>query len=445
MTPDTTRPSARPTPEWFANGVVYQIWLRSFTPEGTLAAAAKRLGSIAELGANLVYLSPVMLADPDPRREFWSVRQCASVAQNPRNPYRTSNFNRIDPEYGTEADLRAFLAEAHRAGLKVLMDLVYHHTGPTCDLLSRPGFYQLGEDGKPLCNSWHFLRLNLANAELRRYFMDDMRHWLSCGADGFRFDVSGAVPLDFWEEARRTLGKEKADLIMVAENEGLAEEQALAFDASYSFGWYDRLRQVVVEGADAAVLREHHDRLEAAYPRGSRFLRYSDNHDLHRADVVFGEAASRALTVLHFSMDGIPFLYNGQEIGDTTPQDLFSHWPVRWETSGTPTAKAKREFVRKCCAVRRGPDSPATADFAWIENDRADSVLCFRRREGKRAWFTAINLRNRPVQIRLASRAEDPHGFRDLLDEGKEIALGAEGRLDLPSFGAVWGIQKARG
>ena len=97
---------ARKSPEWLTRGVIYQVWLRTITPQGTLKAACKRLPDIADLGATIVYLSPVQLQDDDPRRQFWSPRQQKSPTNNPRNPYRVKDYDQIDPEYGTEADLK---------------------------------------------------------------------------------------------------------------------------------------------------------------------------------------------------------------------------------------------------------------------------------------------------------------------------------------------------
>jgi glycosidase len=119
---------------------MYQIALRSFTPEGTLFAAMKRLPSVAELGVTVIYVCPLALADDDPRQEYWSPRQKASGTNNPRNPYRIKDHGRVDPEYGTEADLRDFVAAAHDLNLRVLLDLVYFHCGPTSVLADKPGF-----------------------------------------------------------------------------------------------------------------------------------------------------------------------------------------------------------------------------------------------------------------------------------------------------------------
>ena len=140
--------SVRPAPEWLTHGVIYQIWLRAFTPEGTLEAAKARLPEVASLGATIVYLPPVYLQDDDMRREFWSSRQRSCGANNPRNPYRVKDYDLIDPEYGTEDDLKAFIAEAHRLGLRVLMDLVYFHCGPTCVLAERGFLKQMRRENR---------------------------------------------------------------------------------------------------------------------------------------------------------------------------------------------------------------------------------------------------------------------------------------------------------
>jgi 1,4-alpha-glucan branching enzyme len=105
--------SARRGPKFLDRAVIYQIWMRSFTPEGTLAASAKRLRHIAELAATIAYLGPINLMS----------RQGGYT-----NPYRIKDYYAIDPKHGTEEDLRAFTTEAHRLGLKAMMDIDCYHT-----------------------------------------------------------------------------------------------------------------------------------------------------------------------------------------------------------------------------------------------------------------------------------------------------------------------------
>jgi len=252
---------ARPAPEWLAKGVIYQIWLRSFTPEGTLKAAAARLPQIADLGATIIYLPPIQLSDPDMRPEFWSKRQKQSGTNNPRNPYRIADYNRIDPEYGTDDDLRGFIAAAHGLKLHVLMDLVYFHCGPTSDLMGREGFIQRDATGKAATGSWNFPRLNFESPGLREYLWANMERWAKdFGVDGFRCDVSDQVPLDFWEEARARLTPIRPDLVILAEGQR-KEDQVKAFDINYSFSWLGAVHAVFMKGQPASSLRALWERM----------------------------------------------------------------------------------------------------------------------------------------------------------------------------------------
>ena len=148
-------------PAFLRQSVIYQINLRTFTPEGTLKAAEKRLPHVASIGVDIVYLCPVVLADDDPRPEFWSERQRKSGCNNPKNSYRISDFYAIDPEYGTDADLKDFVAAAHRLGLRVLLDLVYFHCGPSAVFLKEhPDFVMRAQDGSAENGFWCFPKLN---------------------------------------------------------------------------------------------------------------------------------------------------------------------------------------------------------------------------------------------------------------------------------------------
>jgi len=148
---------ARPTTDAVSQGVIYQINPRAFTEEGTLNAAAQKLPKLAELGVTIAYLCPVFVSDDDMRQEFWSPRQKASGMNNPRNPYRMKDFYHVDPEYGTDEDLKAFVEAAHASGLKVMLDMVYLHCGPTAVFIeSRPDFVKRNAQGKIENAGWSF-------------------------------------------------------------------------------------------------------------------------------------------------------------------------------------------------------------------------------------------------------------------------------------------------
>jgi len=387
---------------------------------------------MADLGANIVYLPPIQLADPDMRQEFWSPRQKASGTNNPRNPYRIKDYNRIDPEYGSERDLRQFVAAAHKLGLRVLMDLVYMHSGPTCVLMKRPGFFQQDGSGKVVLGAYNFPMINWNSRQVREYFWANMEHWVKqFDVDGFRCDVSDKVPLEFWEEARTRLNAIRPDLVMLAEGNRQSDQLA-AFDVNYSYPWYHALTRVCARGEPVASLRALWEKTRAGRPRGARFLRYTENHDivnnLLRAEVICSERGAAAMSVINFTLDGVPMLYNGQEIGDTSHQSIYARWPIRWEAACLPKSKAKYAFHQQLCQLRRTEPSLANSEVVWLDTDQPDAVLAFRRNE----IFTVVSLSNRKLKV----KAELPAKCSLLMTNGVKVAVAT---LEMDAFGYLVG------
>ena len=227
----------RPTPEYLKSAVVYQIVLRNFTRDGTFKAATAMLEHVRSAGVDVVYLCPFVEMDRDMDKSGWSMRQKKSGFVTPKNPYRISNYDKIDPEYGDDADFKAFNDKAHALGMKVYMDLVYLHCGPNNVMKDMfPDAFQKNADGSVRTTKWHFPYVNFASKGVRKYLIDSMLHWISLGCDGFRCDVGDAVPINFWVEAVSTCQKVKPDLVMI--NEGTNPEWLKkAFDACYAWPW----------------------------------------------------------------------------------------------------------------------------------------------------------------------------------------------------------------
>lgn len=413
---------ARMAPPWLTRGIIYQVWLRGFTPEGTLRAATARLPSVAELGVTVVYLCPIMLADDDPRPEFWSPRQRASGTNNPRNPYRIKDYNQVDPEYGSEADLHAFVDTAHALGLRVLFDLVYFHTGPTSVLVREPEFCERDAAGKIVTGQWNFPRLNFKSRPLREYLVANMVHWVKdFHVDGFRCDVADAIPLDFWEEARARLDPLRRDLVMLSEGERAAD-QVKAFDLNYGFSWYDTSAAVAAGSRPASSLRDLWETQCRARPRGARFMRYTENHDLvndmQRAAVVFSQRGAAAMSVINFTLDGVPLVYNGQEIGDTSPQSIYARWPVRWEAACLPKPTKRLAFYRKLCRLRRAEQALGEGKVVWLEHNQPDAIVAFLRHAGDERIVTVASLSNRRVEVEVKLPDHHTGSYTSLLQDG---------------------------
>jgi len=425
-----SRQQARVSPAWMTDGVMYQLWLRAFTPEGTLKAAERRLPKVAEAGVTIIYLSPICLQDDDMDKAHWAPRQ--RKTDNPRNPYRIKDYEAIDPEYGTDAELRAFVKEAHRLGMRVLMDMVYLHCGPTARIIKEhPEFMQRDKGGNLKYAAWGFPAIEFANPGLREYFWKNLEYWVrEFDVDGFRCDVADGIPLDFWEVARDRLERIKPDVGMLAEGTRKAD-QLKAFDLDYGWGGAFKAWD------DAASIRTLCEKMRSERPRGgAKFVRFIENHDFvqdegtNRLDRAWGVARVDAVLVALFTLDGVPFVYNGQEFADVSRNSLYAKWPIDWAAAETPAGKARFALCQKLSALRKAEPALTRGEVAWLDNDQPAAVLSFLRASGGEQILTVVNLAKAPVRVAVkgAEGAQSP-----LLSEGAK--KDAQGVFDLAASG----------
>lgn len=423
---------ARTSPEWVTDGVMYQIHLRAFTPEGTLKAAEARLPRLAELGVTVLYLCPMFVSDDDMDQAFWSPRQKKSGMNNPRNPYRMKDFYHVDPEYGTDQDLKDFVAAAQRLGLRVMLDMVFLHCGPKAVFIQdNPDFLKRDKDGKIINMNWGFPGLNFASQGLREYLWQNMEMWVrDYGVDGFRCDVSDGVPLDFWETGRERLEKIRPDIGMLAEGTRKAD-QLKAFDLDYGWG------AAFKAWDNAAAIRKLWEKMRDERPvGGAKFVRFIDNHDFanddydNRVEKRWGSARVEAALAALFTLDGMPLLYNGQEVADTARHSIFGRLPVDWANGETAAGQARVAFVQKLCALRKAEKALTRGGLTWLDNDAPEAVLSFRRGEGGGAVVAVINVTGQPVTVKVVGA---DGAFAPLLAQG--VTGDAQNGFRLAAYG----------
>ncbi len=433
---------ARSSPQWVQRGVIYQIQPRAFTPEGTLKAATGRLPRLAELGVDILYLCPVFVSDDDPDTKGWSPRQRASGMNNPRNPYRMKDYYHVDPEYGTDADLKAFVTEAHRLDMRVLLDMVYLHCGPNAVFLEQhPDFVKRDKTGNIITQSWGFPAINFSTPKLREYFWKNMEYWITqFDVDGFRCDVSDQIPLDFWKTARERLEKRRPEICLLAEGIRL-EDQLKAFDLNYSFVWFSTVRRAYEQGKPASSIRKVSEKLAAERPRGARIIRYIDNHDIandawpKRIETKWTFKGVNAALAMLFTLDGVPFLYNGQEVADTARHSIYARLSIDWANANTPAGKARFAFCKRLCAVRHAERALTDGANIWLDNDHPDSVLSFLRRTDREEVISVVNLSHRPLTVQVTLPHKTTVTYQNLLGE-THVSTTLKGlTLHLQSFG----------
>src|SRR5437667_1649021 len=109
---DVSGQAARPAPAWLRSGVIYEIFPRNFSSEGGFNAITARLDELTDLGVNILWLMPIHPIGEKMRK--------GAIG----SPYAVRDYYAINPDYGTEAELKRLVAEAHKRGLKVIIDIV---------------------------------------------------------------------------------------------------------------------------------------------------------------------------------------------------------------------------------------------------------------------------------------------------------------------------------
>jgi glycosidase len=407
---DVSKERARAAaPAWARGGVIYEIYPRQFSEAGNFEGVTAQLDRLKDLGVNVLWLMPIHPIGQEKKK--------GPVG----SPYAVRDFYAVNPDYGTAADLKRLVAEAHGRGMKVIIDIVANHTSWDSVMMKTPEFYVRDARGEiTFPHDWSDVaELNYDNPQLRRYMTDMLKFWLrDFDLDGFRCDVAGEVPTEFWEQARVELDKVKPDILMLAEADK-PELLVRAFDLDYSWPLHGALTDVLQGRRAASALRETWEADEAKYPRGALRMRFSDNHDERRAVARFGEGGALAASALVLTLDGVPMLYNGMEVGDTTESGdpaLFYKLPLFW-----PIEKRRPEFprfYRQMIALRKSHPAFTRGGLVWLRNSDEGRVVTFARRDETEEIVVAINFSNRPFDGTIEAPAGAP--FADITPDTRE-------------------------
>jgi glycosidase len=385
---DFSKEAARPTADWVKDAVIYEIYPRQYSAKGDFNSITADLDRLQNLGVTVLWLMPI--------HPVGQAKKKGSIG----SPYAVRDYYAINPDYGTAADLKRLVAESHRRGMKVIIDIVANHTAWDSVLMKTPAFYMRNERGEiipPVADWADVADLNYDNPELRRYMIEMLKFWVrEYDLDGFRCDVAGFVPTDFWEAARAEVDKVKSDTVWLAEWES-PDLLVKAFDLDYSWANHSALMNVLQGALPASEIRRVWETDRAKMPRGALRMRFSDNHDERRAIARFGERGALAAQALVFTMDGVPLVYNGMEAGDTTESGapaLFEKLPIFW-----PISERRPEFprfYRAMIQLRKNSAALRRGDLRWLKNSDENRVLTFKRTWQTEEILVAVNMTSAP-------------------------------------------------
>jgi len=420
-------PSLSPAADttWVGRSALYEVFVQDFSPRGDFRGVMDGLDRIQAAGANTVWLMPI--------HPIGVLNRKGSLG----SPYAPKDYRAINPAYGTAEDFRALVRAVHARGMKLILDWVPDHTSPDHPWVTEhPDWYFRDERGAPMVprdasgklTDWtDVVQLDYGNPEVRREMIATMRWWLEeFEIDGFRVDVAGFVPYDFWGEALPALRAAIPRRLLFLAEWGDLELTRRGYDLVYGWDTYSRLKEVW-RGAPAStfVQRELED-LRRMPPGGMR-MRFTTNHDETAWDnppvTIFGRGAgARAAFVAMALLPGRPLLYNGQEVESPQKLGLFEREPVAWNQ---PQADQARAFYRRVLQLVRTEPALLTGELQQVETSASEDVIAYRRGD----LVVLVNPRPRETRVTLAG--PKVAGARELLSNGAQRG----DTVALPAFG----------
>jgi len=424
---------------WIKEAIIYEIFPRVFSDEGNFQGIINRLSELKDLGVNTLWLMPV--------QKIGKVNRKGTLG----SPYAIADHYFINSDLGDENSFRRLVETSHKNNFRLILDWVAMYTAWDHPWIKQhPDWYRKNEQGEiisvPNTDWYDIAHLNYGNPELHEAMIHSMSYWLKkFDIDGFRCDTAGNMyglkPIIFWQKAIAQLKKIKPEILMLAEWED-AEFHKNAFDLTYSWKLYHLLRKMKeneknlqgltsVESvqitpqissrhlsADYSQIKGTgfiHELLELQkqeFCEGALRLRIIENHDEQRAMATFGKDAVRAYATLIFTLDGVPLLYNGQEIGETERPSHFEPFKINWQSGD----KKLRDFYKKLIKIRCENPVLYSGCAKKIQTDRDEYIYAFSKEYREHLAVIVINFSPGPVTANLKLPMDGK--WQDLLSNG---------------------------
>ena len=409
-------------PNWTKNATIYQLNTRQFTAEGSFAAAEQELPRLADLGVSIIWLMPIHpIGEKNRKGELGS-------------PYSVKDYYGVNPEFGTLDDLKRFVDTAHGLGLYVILDWVANHTAWDNGLVAtHPEWYARDYKGDFRPTPWwdwtDIIDLDYQHEALRTYMRDAMTYWVSeVDIDGYRCDVAGYVPTDFWESVRQALDTIKP-VFMLAEWEA-RDLHRRAFDATYAWSWHEAVHRICHGKADVSSLYVYYSWNERAWPADAMRMAFTDNHDKNAWEGSMYEllgAGTEAAIALSFIGEGLPLIHNGQEAGLDRRLAFFERDPIDWRDHQFANLFKQLITLKKQTSALWNAGWGAT--MIRVPNNHESEVLSFVRQDANSKVFAVFNFSAGPQVLRFREGLYLGE-YKDAFS-GERVALSGEVEITL--------------
>lgn len=414
------RTAQSPVPDWLDSAVIYEANLRQGTPTRDLKGLQRRLPALKDMGVDVVWLMPIHpISEKERKGKLGSY-------------YAVRDYKAVNPEFGTMQDLKEFVRTAHSLGMKVILDEVANHSGAdNAWVTEHPEFYARNDKGEMYGPyDWtDVYEFDYSNPAMRAAMTDALKFWIEeADIDGYRCDVAGEVPTDFWEEVRPKLQAVKPVLMLAEASK--PELLLSAFDVDYAWPMKDVFNAIAAtKGVNkwAEKKKENRPKMTAGdipallerqkkeYPKGAIHMNMITNHDLNSWEGTefdrFGPATG-AFAVLSYTLPGVPMMYTGQETGFNHAFEFFDRDSIM------PSQEANEftafyETLNALKKANRALDARQPAGNIRFINATNPDVLTFTRTNGDDAVTVVANLSNEPVALSYKKDAPKLEGFEN--------------------------------
>jgi glycosidase len=367
------------TPSWTEGQSIYEVNIRQYTKSGTFNEFAEHLPRLKELGVGIFWIMPIQPIGEKNRKGTLG------------SYYSISDYSKVNPEFGTLEDFKNLVKKIHELGMKVIIDWVANHTAWDHHwTLDHPEFYTKDKKGnfKAPVKDWEdVIHLDYGNHDLWDEMIKQMEFWLrETGIDGFRCDMAHLVPALFWNRARRDLDKIKPVFMLAeSENHDLLE---YAFDSIYNWKLLHAMNEIASKKIDANQLLKLIKNEIKFLPEGATKLNFTSNHDENSWQ---GSAIERlhysleALTVLTYTLPGIPLIYSGQEAGNYRRLKFFDKDEIEWKADKMASLYQKLNHLTLS-------DAKVNRIFTPLTNDNPDQILSYVIQSEKSHLIVLLNL-----------------------------------------------------
>ena len=407
--------------DWSKNANIYEVNIRQYTDEGTIVEFQKHLPRLKEMGVDILWLMPVF-----PVGELNRKGSLGSY-------YAVKDYKNINPEFGNIEDLKNLVKEAHKLGMHVILDWVANHSAwDNPWATEHPEWYQHDDSGKFVSPfDWSdVIAFDYSNPVMRDSMVDALKFWLTeADVDGYRCDVAGMVPTDFWDNARDQMETIKP-VFMLAEDEDNPDLLRKAFDMNYSWKLHHIMNDIAKGEKNANDIWDYITWNDSVYPSNAYRMYFTSNHDENSWNGTVQERmgdAGEAMAILSYTVPGMGLVYSGQEAGLDKRLRFFEKDTINWDNMVYENLYTKLNNLKKHNkalwngenggSMTRLNDGSNQYVFAFIREKEGDKVI------------TIINLSNKPQEIVIDLDIES--GKYKNVFSGEELVISKNDNFEL--------------